>query len=114
MRSHIAQTQEWVWRRRWSVEVAFSFLKCALSRNQPVQRFLIFDPRVFYAFAGGKKGKDASAQGRLLRALLKLKATEVQRHSDLLIGATKEQPSAAAAYLGAFPYSLEPRTADRW
>jgi hypothetical protein len=75
---------------------------------------LLNDLWFFYASAGVKKSKDASAQGRLLRALLKLKAIEVQRHSDLLIGATKEQPSAATAYLGAFPYSLEPRTADRW
>ncbi|GAQ89059.1 hypothetical protein KFL_004830100 [Klebsormidium nitens] len=66
------------------------------------------------AQVAGKKSKDAASQGRLLRALLKLKATEVQRHSDLLIGATKEQPAVAAAYLAAFPYSLEPRTSDRW
>lgn len=53
-------------------------------------------------------------QGRLLRLMLRLRATEVFRHRELLLATARSRPKLAAAYLDSVPYTLEPRPSPSW
>ncbi|XP_024533954.1 uncharacterized protein LOC9637781 [Selaginella moellendorffii] len=59
-------------------------------------------------------GQYGGGSGRLLRLMLKLKASELDTHRELLLAIANARPLLAAAYIDAFPYSLEPRTSTTW
>ncbi|CAM6096475.1 unnamed protein product [Calypogeia fissa] len=61
-----------------------------------------------------KSGAFGGGQGRLLRLMLRLKVTEVDRHRDVLLATARARPQLAISYLASFPLSLEPRVSPAW
>ena len=61
-----------------------------------------------------KSGNFGGGQGRLVRLMLKLRATESQNHRELLLLIAAGKPVLVAAYFDSFPYSLEPRASNAW
>ncbi|MCO5587441.1 hypothetical protein L7F22_041390 [Adiantum nelumboides] len=62
----------------------------------------------------GKAGNFGGSHGRLVRLMIKLRATEVQNHRELLLSISAKRPTLVAAYFDFFPYSLEPRNTNSW
>ncbi|KAK9146056.1 hypothetical protein Sjap_005959 [Stephania japonica] len=51
---------------------------------------------------------------RLVELMKKLKATEIDNHRHLLLDIVSGRPAFGSAYMGDFPYLLEPRASSTW
>ena len=56
----------------------------------------------------------AEARQRMLECLLRLRATEVRAHAEILTSICQAQPAFAADYLTRAPLVLEPELTARW
>lgn len=63
---------------------------------------------------GRNVGAFGGGQGRLLRLMLRLKVTEVDRHREVLLATARTRPKLAILYLASFPLTLEPRVSPAW
>ncbi|KAI5062882.1 hypothetical protein GOP47_0021429 [Adiantum capillus-veneris] len=72
------------------------------------------EPALVWGATSGKAGNFGGGHGRLVRLMVKLRATEVQNHRDLLLSIAAKRPTLVANYFDFFPYSLEPRDTNSW